>query len=90
MKWNSWRVLRSRNFTHVTFTLARSADVQLSVFDVSGRKVADLVSGERPAGEHTVRWSFRDAAGKPVPVGIYHVVLQVGDRALVQRAIRLN
>ena len=80
----------SRHFTNVTFTLSQAEAVQLSVFDVSGRKVTDLASGTQPAGEHTVRWNFRDAAGKPVPVGIYHVVLQVGDRALVQRAIRLN
>jgi hypothetical protein len=42
--------------TSIVYRLPRNADVQLTLFDVQGRKVATLVDGPREAGSHTVRW----------------------------------
>ncbi len=38
------------------YTLAAPGPVALDVFDVLGRRVATLVDGDRPAGEHTARF----------------------------------
>ena len=48
----------------IAFTLpANATDVDLSVFDVSGRRVATLARGAVEAGPHTVRWDGGTAAG---------------------------
>lgn len=39
------------------FSLPRPMDVELSVYDVLGRRVADLIDGNNTAGVHTVYWS---------------------------------
>ncbi|PAP77887.1 M4 family metallopeptidase [Rubrivirga marina] len=56
----------------VPFTLAASGAVRLSVFDALGRRVATLVDGDRPAGEHAATWNAAGLAG-----GVYLVRLEV-------------
>jgi hypothetical protein len=57
--------------TVIRFDLARAATVSLGVYDVTGRRVADLVRGDLAAGPHTVAWQGRDAAGRVLPSGVY-------------------
>jgi subtilisin family serine protease len=58
------------------FSLPRAAPVGLAVFDLSGRRVRELVREELPAGRHTARWDGRDAAGRAVASGCYFVRLE--------------
>jgi len=45
--------------TNIAFTLDRSGPVSLVVFDLAGRQVDRLVSGERGAGRHVITWQPR-------------------------------
>jgi Tol biopolymer transport system component len=49
--------------TKITFLLAESSRVQLTVFDVLGREVARLADGEFGAGVHTFNWDAGTVAG---------------------------
>ena len=51
-----------REGTTLGFTLPRAGRVQVDVFDLRGRLVAQLVDGVRPAGPSSVRWESRGAA----------------------------
>ncbi len=60
--------------TELSFSLsanAASSPVRLAVVDVSGRLVRTLVDGRIEAGRHQLSWDGTDAAGRPVPSGIY-------------------
>jgi hypothetical protein len=59
--------------THVRFALPKQADVDLSVFDLSGRKILTLAKGAMPARAYEYRW---DGAG--ASAGVYFVRLKVG------------
>jgi photosystem II stability/assembly factor-like uncharacterized protein len=48
--------------TELRFELPEASAVRLSVFDVLGRRVADLVSGRFEAGYHAVTWDAAVAA----------------------------
>jgi hypothetical protein len=53
--------------------------VDLSVYDVTGRRVRNLISGRLPTGRsHTVRWDGRDQRGIPVAAGVYFYRLDLG------------
>ena len=52
--------------TKIRFDLPEDADVQLSVYDVLGRKVAELVNGRVVSGFHEVIWDASDVSS-----GIY-------------------
>ncbi len=60
--------------TRIRYALADRRAVSLSIFDVTGRKVATLVSQTQDAGEHTVEWN-----AKAFPSGMYFCRLVAGD-----------
>jgi hypothetical protein len=69
----------------VSFALPRRDDVDLSVFDLSGRKVATLAKGSLPAGQYTREWN-----GRGVGAGVYFVRLRVGPETYNLRTINLK
>jgi|GEM_PF-4331858 len=59
--------------THVYFTLSRTQHVKLSVFDITGKRVAELADGVFNAGRFPVSWNGTDTTGRPVASGTYFV-----------------
>jgi flagellar hook assembly protein FlgD len=59
--------------TQFTIEVPRLSDVEVSVFDILGRKIVTLLSGEQSAGYHTMEWDGRDGAGLTVPSGMYFI-----------------
>jgi hypothetical protein len=65
------------------------AVLRVTVYDVAGRRVRELVPGG-PAGAPTrVVWDGRDSAGRPVPAGVYFLRGE-GGASFVRRAVRLR
>ena len=59
----------------MSFALAQAGRVQLGVYDVSGRRVRQLVDGERRAGTETVVWNGTAESGAKLGAGVYFVKL---------------
>jgi hypothetical protein len=57
--------------SHILYSLPASGHVHLAVYDLSGRLVKTLVSGEMKAGQHTTRWDATNTYGQKVSCGIY-------------------
>ncbi|HPF69602.1 MAG TPA: FlgD immunoglobulin-like domain containing protein [Candidatus Krumholzibacteria bacterium] len=57
---------------------AGGADVQVTVYDARGRRVARLHDGWLAEGDHALPWDGRDDRGRSVPSGVYAVRLQDG------------
>ncbi len=68
---------------NVNFTLARAGHVSLIAYDVYGRIVTTLASGDFPAGQHAVAWDIEQA-----PAGVYIVRLSTGGFAETVRAVK--
>ena len=75
----------TRGASTVRFALDKMAPVQLSVYDVMGRKVATLVDGPVAAGEHEVRWDGHSSGGHAVASGVYLLRLEAGDQVATRR-----
>jgi hypothetical protein len=58
--------------TSISFSLLNPTDVQLEIFDVSGRLVRSLASGHQDAGTHQVTWNGRDNSGSQLANGVYY------------------
>jgi len=77
--------------TTIRFRLPATAQVELCVYDLSGRPVRRLLAGEsRTAGGHAVVWDGRDDRGLPVASGSYVYRLVAGDfsRARLMSLVR--
>ncbi len=68
--------------TTFSFELRVASSVNLEVYDVSGRKVAELLSGRQEAGAHVVTW---DASG--LGSGVYLARLQVGGESQAGKVV---
>ena len=59
------------SFAFDLFLLLEEVDVDLGIYDLSGRHVAKLQSGGSTAGKLEVQWNGRDDQGQLVPPGLY-------------------
>jgi hypothetical protein len=57
--------------TTIRFSTPVAAVVDLTIYDVTGRRVATLLRRAMPAGEWTTAWDARDERGIHVPSGVY-------------------
>ena len=76
--------------TSLVFHLARNAMVELTVYDVAGRKVRTMLSEARPAGTHTVKWDGRDGTGEPVSSGVYLARIVADGESATHRLVILR
>ncbi len=60
--------------TTLNYALPEAGDVHMTVYDVNGRQVAELVNGWREAGIHEVTFDASD-----LPSGVYIYRLETGD-----------
>ncbi len=59
--------------TRFSVDVPRSTQVEVSVYDILGRKIATLFNGEQTAGYHTMEWDGRNGEGFAAPTGMYFI-----------------
>jgi len=62
--------------TTIGYSLAKEGPVALSVYNIVGQKIATLLEGIQPIGNHKVVWN-----GDDYPSGVYFIRLQAGDQS---------
>jgi len=68
--------------TNIRYGLPEEANISVEVFDISGRRVAELVNGSQPAGYHTVAWNANGFS-----VGVYFVKYTNSSNVLVSKVL---
>ncbi len=76
--------------TMIAFDVPREARVSLSVYSVSGRRLARLVEGVCGAGRHTAAWDGKDDNGVEASSSVYFYVLEVGEVRLEKRMVLMR
>jgi hypothetical protein len=70
------------------YDLPKATTVRLEVFDLSGRRVANVVSGQIEAGHHELRWSPRES-GDRIAAGLYFARFSVPGMTRMVRIVLL-
>jgi len=76
--------------TAIAYGIPKDTEVNLSVYDATGRKVRTLVSGHVKAGRYTVSWDGLDDAGHRLASGTYFVRLVTKDFSKMEKALLLK
>ena len=73
--------------TTISFSLQNNSNVELSIYNIKGQKVKQLISGIRqlPEGQHSVVWDAENQAS-----GIYFYKLKVGEFEEIKKMILLK
>jgi len=74
----------------IHFSLGQNGPANMSVFDVSGRRVRTLLAGEAAEGAASLFWDGRDEAGRELASGVYFYRLQAGERSLTRKLVLIR
>ena len=69
----------------ISYSLSAEADLDLSVYDASGRMVATLATGHAVPGLYTSRWDGTDDSGNRAPAGMYFTRLASGEKSVTRK-----
>ena len=79
-----------RTLAQISYRVPIETPVNLTIFDVAGRKVRVLFDGVVQAGSFRATWDGRDHQGRPAASGIYYVKLRTPDQQATQRLVLLR
>lgn len=75
----------ARTTARIAFRLERDDEVDVRIFDATGRAVRVLAMGPHSAGRHDLAWDLTDDRGARAQSGIYFARVAVGGESRVRR-----
>jgi len=68
--------------TTIEFSLQHNSNTELSIYNIKGQKIKNLVNNELISGQHSIIWSGDDDNGKLVSSGVYFYKLYVNGKTV--------
>ncbi len=78
---------RENYYTTIKYGLPVSGATVLSIYNIKGQKVYDLVDEVQEAGVHSIDWDGKDNNGRSVAAGLYFYYLRSLDSSLHRKLI---
>jgi len=76
--------------TTLRYDLPSDAFVTISIYDMLGREVIELVSIAQHAGFKSIKWDATDSFGKQVSAGVYLYQIEAGDFVQTRKMVLLK
>ena len=76
--------------TTITYELSAQATVSLTIYNVRGQKIRDLVRSEQRSGLNNIVWDGRDDQRRDVASGVYFARLQAGATVITRRMLLIR
>jgi hypothetical protein len=76
--------------TVIRYRLQKDAPVKLTIYDMLGREIKQLVNRREPPGDQTAVWDGTNSHDEKVPSGIYFYRIQVGKLSEVRKLILMR
>jgi len=76
--------------TSLRYDLPEQAQVTLTIYDLIGREVTQLVNTTQEAGYRSVQWNATNMHGKPVSAGVYLYQIRAGEFVQTRKMVLLK
>jgi len=76
--------------TTISFDLASESNVNITVYNVKGQKVKQLMNEQLLVGQHSIEWSGKDTNNKSVSSGIYFYKISAGKSTSMKKMLLLK
>jgi flagellar hook assembly protein FlgD len=76
--------------TTIAFSVPEAGKVRLTVYNIRGQRVRDLIDDNMMRGFHKVIWDGKDNGNSSVSSGLYFVRIDTGSNAVVKKVMMLK
>jgi len=76
--------------TMLQYDLPEDGFVNITIYDLMGRKVKTLVNSSQIAGYKSIQWNATNITGQPVTAGLYLYTIQAGDYTQTKKMVLLK
>ena len=76
--------------TEIKYELPAESLVNITIYDVMGRKINALVNQEQSAGSYSLQWDATNSVGEAVPAGMYIYTIQAGKYTSTKKMVLLK
>ena len=76
--------------TTLHYDLLEDALVNITIYDMMGRIVSNLVRNQQNAGYKSIQWNATNNTGQPVSAGLYLYTIQSGDYTQTKKMVLLK
>jgi flagellar hook assembly protein FlgD len=76
--------------TTLQYDLPEDALVNITIYDMMGRLVSNLVSSQQNAGYKSIQWNATNNAGQPVSAGLYLYTIEAGEFRQTKKMVLLK
>jgi len=76
--------------TVIRYRVPKTGEMELSVMDIQGCQVQNLIQNSQMRGEYSILWEGRDDAGNPQSAGVYFVRLTQAGHTLTHKILLLK
>ena len=76
--------------TSLRYDLPEQAQVTLTIYNMLGREVSQLVNTTQEASYRSVQWNATDMHGKPVSAGVYLYQIRSGEFVQTRKVVLLK
>jgi len=78
-----------RTSTRIDYSIKKSSFVNISIYDIKGRKIKTLVDRNKDTGKWFVNWNGHDKSNNQVASGIYFYRLKLDNKTLCVRKMQI-
>ncbi|MBU1101361.1 MAG: T9SS type A sorting domain-containing protein [Bacteroidetes bacterium] len=76
--------------TTIKFAIPATEEVSVKIFDLLGREVVTLLSGQLEAGNHSVVWNGQNQFGATATTGIYFFRVKSGNNVVTKKMVLMK
>ncbi len=76
--------------TAIQFDLPEAVEVELTIYSLSGQRIATLMNENLEAGSYEVKWNGKDTFGNEVSSGIYLYQLKAGEKLFIKKMMLIK
>lgn len=76
--------------TQIQYELPYDQKVQITIFDLFGRKVITLINETRPEETHAITWNGKNKSGRTVSSGVYFYKIVTDESTKINKMIMLR
>lgn len=76
--------------TSLKFNVNKKETVKITIYDLLGNRIKNLVSDNYSIGSHSISWHARNDKGQPVSAGVYLFKVQAGEFQSIKKMVLLK